>query len=117
MFRYRHVQFSVFRRAFGGVGEAGLQQFNIMNGDNGLSGLGVPAKSITIMNHGPGIVYYSYPQMDMILVRWMELIPAREKHMPPTKAYILQLLIYSLIMQQLLSQLQLLLVSGQKKNL
>jgi hypothetical protein len=58
MFRYRHVQFSVFRRAFGGVGEAGLQQFNIMNGDNGLSGLGVPAKSITIMNHGPGIVYY-----------------------------------------------------------
>jgi hypothetical protein len=58
MFRYRHVQFSVFRQTFGGVGEAGLQQFNIMAGDNGLSGLGVPAKSFTIMNHGPGIVYY-----------------------------------------------------------
>jgi hypothetical protein len=55
---YRHVQFSVFRKAFGGAFDAGLKKYDIMNGDSSQSGLGVPAKSITILNHGPGIIYY-----------------------------------------------------------
>jgi hypothetical protein len=55
---YRHVPFSVFRKAFGGVGDAGLKKYDIMNGDSSQSGLGVPAKSLTIINHGPGIIYY-----------------------------------------------------------
>ncbi len=55
---YRHVPFSVFRKAFGGTYDAGLKKYDIMNGDSSQSGLGVPAKSLTIMNHGPGIIYY-----------------------------------------------------------
>lgn len=55
---YRHVPFSVFRKAFGDVGDAGLKKYDIMNGDSSQSGLGVPAKSLTIINHGPGIIYY-----------------------------------------------------------
>ena len=37
---------------------SGPQKYDIMNGEDGLAGLGVPAKAITIMNHGPGILYY-----------------------------------------------------------
>ena len=58
MLKYRHVPFAIYRQACGGVGEAGLKRYNIMNGDDGLAGLGVPAKAITILNHGPGILYY-----------------------------------------------------------
>jgi hypothetical protein len=43
---------------FGGIGDAGLRRYDIMNGDVSQSGLGVPAKSITIINHGAGILYY-----------------------------------------------------------
>lgn len=55
---YRHVPFSVFRKAFGGTFDAGARKYDIMNGDSSQSGLGVPAKSITLLNHGPGIIYY-----------------------------------------------------------
>ena len=58
MLKYRHVPFAVYRQVCGGVGEAGLKRYDIMNGEDGLAGLGVPAKAITIMNHGPGILYY-----------------------------------------------------------
>ena len=58
MLNYRHVPFAVFRQQCGGVGEAGLKRYDIMNGEDGLAGLGVPAKAITIMNVGPGILYY-----------------------------------------------------------
>ena len=54
MLNYRHVPFAVFRQQCGGVGEAGLKRYDIMNGEDGLAGLGVPAKAITIMNHGLG---------------------------------------------------------------
>lgn len=56
--QYRHVPFAIFRQVCGGIGEAGLKRYDIMNGEDGLAGLGVPAKAITIMNHGPGILYY-----------------------------------------------------------
>ena len=55
---YKHVPFSVYRLAVGGVGDAGLHKYNIMDGDASQSGLGVPAKALTIVNHGPGILYY-----------------------------------------------------------
>ena len=55
---YRHVPFAVFRMMVGGVGDAGLKKYNIMDGDMSQSGLGVPAKSISIINHGPGVLYY-----------------------------------------------------------
>ena len=58
MLNYRHVPFAVFRQQCGGVGEAGLKRYDIMNGEDGLAGLGVPAKAITILNYGPGILYY-----------------------------------------------------------
>lgn len=55
---YRHTPFSVYRQVVGGVGDAGLHRYDVMNGDISQSGLGVPAKSITIVNHGAGILYY-----------------------------------------------------------
>jgi len=55
---YRHVPFAVYRQVFGGIGDAGLRRYDIRNGDVSQSGLGVPAKSITIINHGAGILYY-----------------------------------------------------------
>ena len=58
MLQYRHVPFAIFRQVCSGGGEAGLHRYDIMKGEDGLAGLGVPAKAITIMNHGPGILYY-----------------------------------------------------------
>jgi hypothetical protein len=56
--RYSHVPFSVYRQSFGGIGDAGLKRYDVMQGDSSQSGLGVPAKSIAIVNHGAGILYY-----------------------------------------------------------
>ena len=58
MVSYRRVQYSVYRQAVGGIGDAGLHRHMIMEGDLSQSGLGVPAKSFVITNHGPGILYY-----------------------------------------------------------
>lgn len=55
---YRRIPFAVYRVAVGGVGDAGLHKYNIMDGDSSQSGLGVPAKALTIINHGPGVLYY-----------------------------------------------------------
>jgi len=54
----RHIPFAVFRQSMGGVGDAGAKKYDIVNGDSSQSGLGVPAKSIVIINHGPGILFY-----------------------------------------------------------
>ena len=35
MLKYRHVPFAVFRQQCGGVGEAGLKRYDIMNGEDG----------------------------------------------------------------------------------
>ncbi len=55
---YKHIPFAIFRVSVGGVGDAGLHKYNIMDGDQSQSGLGVPAKALTIINHGPGVLYY-----------------------------------------------------------
>lgn len=56
--KYKRIPFSVYRNIVGGIGDAGLHKYNIMDGDSSQSGLGVPAKSLTIVNHGPGVLYY-----------------------------------------------------------
>ncbi len=55
---YKRIPFAIFRIAVGGVGDAGLHKYHIMDGDQSQSGLGVPAKALTIVNHGPGVLYY-----------------------------------------------------------
>jgi len=55
---YKHLPYAIFRRPVGGVGDAGRFLHMIMEGDATQMGLGVPAKSITLINHGPGILYY-----------------------------------------------------------
>lgn len=55
---YRRIPFAVYRVMVGGVSDAGLHKYNIMDGDSSQSGLGVPAKALTIINHGPGVLYY-----------------------------------------------------------
>ncbi len=55
---YKRIPFAIFRIPVGGVGDAGLHKYNIMEGDSSQSGLGVPAKALTIVNHGPGVLYY-----------------------------------------------------------
>lgn len=55
---YRRIPFAVYRVMVGGIGDAGLHKYNVMDGDSSQSGLGVPAKALTIINHGPGVLYY-----------------------------------------------------------
>lgn len=55
---YKRIPFAEYRKSIGGVGDAGLHKYNIMDGDSSQSGLGVPAKALTIVNHGPGVLYY-----------------------------------------------------------